>query len=141
MSYKLCFHVLCNTCLLPPGNNTQCLDNQCSFGCTPTDKGPQCFCGDGQQPNKTECVGKYLFLLCVINWKRFISCVVQLILNLVFAMFKASVYASTVQYKLLYIHYNICIVWNQCSHDNNRHQLIIKTLFLMLPYVYKNTRL
>ncbi|KAK3853890.1 hypothetical protein Pcinc_039590 [Petrolisthes cinctipes] len=37
-------------------NTSQCQGHLCSYGCTPTDKGPQCYCGNGQQPNKTACV-------------------------------------------------------------------------------------
>nr|XP_045618524.1 low-density lipoprotein receptor-related protein 1B-like isoform X1 [Procambarus clarkii] len=34
----------------------QCQSRRCEHKCRPTDKGPQCFCPEGQQPNDTSCV-------------------------------------------------------------------------------------
>ncbi|XP_042220954.1 prolow-density lipoprotein receptor-related protein 1-like isoform X2 [Homarus americanus] len=37
-------------------DTSSCQALDCKYGCKPTEKGPQCFCSEGQQPNGTSCV-------------------------------------------------------------------------------------
>lgn len=30
----------------------------CTYGCKPSPKGALCFCGEGKEPNGTECISK-----------------------------------------------------------------------------------
>jgi len=34
-----------------------CHGLNCAYGCKPTGKGPACFCPEGMQPHKNECIG------------------------------------------------------------------------------------
>lgn len=37
-----------------------CHGLNCTHGCKPTGKGPACFCPEGMQPHKNECIGNNL---------------------------------------------------------------------------------
>lgn len=39
-----------------------CHGLNCIHGCKPTGKGPACFCPEGMQPHKNECIGNILLL-------------------------------------------------------------------------------
>lgn len=51
-----------------------CHGLNCTHGCKPTGKGPACFCPEGMQPHKNECIGTIFFY----NWLLFFDLVVQL---------------------------------------------------------------
>lgn len=38
-------------------NMVPCHGLNCTHGCKPTGKGPACFCPEGMQPHKNECIG------------------------------------------------------------------------------------
>lgn len=38
-------------------NMAPCRGLNCTHGCKPTGKGPVCFCPEGMQPHKNECIG------------------------------------------------------------------------------------
>lgn len=40
-----------------------CHGLNCTYGCKPTGKGPACFCPEGMQPHKNDCIGNKLILL------------------------------------------------------------------------------
>lgn len=42
-------------------NMAPCRGLNCTHGCKPTGKGPVCFCPEGMQPHKNECIGNYFY--------------------------------------------------------------------------------
>lgn len=49
--------------------NKTCDSKQCEHGCRMTGDGPTCFCQDGQQPEKSKCVGKLYYIKTHIKIK------------------------------------------------------------------------
>lgn len=45
-----------------------CHGLNCTYGCKPTGKGPACFCPEGMQPHKNECIGNDFFNLLNISF-------------------------------------------------------------------------
>lgn len=51
-------------CNIIAENMAPCHGLNCTHGCKPTGKGPACFCPEGMQPHKNECIGcNFLFYL------------------------------------------------------------------------------
>lgn len=43
-----------------------CHGLNCTHGCKPTGKGPACFCPEGMQPHKNECLGNNFYHLYIL---------------------------------------------------------------------------